>query len=385
MESFASLAGGGSSSTTARLPELISPENPDHISPPPLLYQLLAGPESSARQHGHDGHHHGGGGGAAAAAAVQGQVSPAGAEAAVKAEIMSHPQYSALLAAYLGCKKVGAPPDVLTKLTAVPAAQQLDEADGHPRRRHEPQRDDDPDQLDQFMDAYCSMLTRYREELERPIQEAAEFFSRVETQLDSLAESNCEGTGSSEEEQDQDTSCPEEIDPSDKQLKHQLLRKYGGSLGDLRQVFSKRTKKGKLPKEARQKLLHWWELHYKWPYPSVRTHHIPFDQFNHIFCTKLTRLKMREIYGVVYEQEMEKMTLAQTTGLDQKQINNWFINQRKRHWKPTPVAGTAFPTMEAAGGGFRHSGHGGGLAAAAALPLYMGRPFVVDGMYRLGS
>lgn len=31
------------------------------------------------------------------------------------------------------------------------------------------------------------MLTRYREELERPIQEAAEFFSRVETQLDSLA------------------------------------------------------------------------------------------------------------------------------------------------------------------------------------------------------
>ncbi|XP_052148145.1 homeobox protein knotted-1-like 8 isoform X1 [Oryza glaberrima] len=351
MESFASFAGGGSSSTTARLPELISPENPDHISPPPLLYQLLAGPESSARQHGRDGHHHGGGSGAAAAAAVQGQVSPAGAEAAVKAEIMSHPQYSALLAAYLGCKKVGAPPDVLTKLTAVPAAQQLDEADGHPRRRHEPQRDDDPDQLDQFMDAYCSMLTRYREELERPIQEAAEFFSRVETQLDSLAESNCEGTGSSEEEQDQDTSCPEEIDPSDKQLKHQLLRKYGGSLGDLRQVFSKRTKKGKLPKEARQKLLHWWELHYKWPYPS----------------------------------EMEKMTLAQTTGLDQKQINNWFINQRKRHWKPTPVAGTAFPTMEAAGGGFRHSGHGGGLAAAAALPLYMGRPFVVDGMYRLGS
>uniref|UniRef100_A0A0D3FPL4 Homeobox domain-containing protein n=1 Tax=Oryza barthii TaxID=65489 RepID=A0A0D3FPL4_9ORYZ len=315
MESFASLAGGGSSSTTARLPELIPPENPDRISPPPLLYQLLAGSASSAR-HGH-GHHHGGGGGAAAAA-VQGlQVSPAGAEAAMKAEIMSHPQYSALLAAYLGCKKVGAPPDVLTKLTAVPAAQQqLDAADGHPRRRHEPRRDDDvPDhQLDQFM-------------------------------------SNCEGTGSSEEEQDQDTSCPEEIDPSDKQLKHQLLRKYGGSLGDLRQVFSKRTKKGKLPKEARQKLLHWWELHYKWPYPS----------------------------------EMEKMTLAQTTGLDQKQINNWFINQRKRHWKPTPVAGTAFPTMEAAGGGFRHSGHGGGLAAAAALPLYMGRPFVVDGMYRLGS
>jgi Homeobox KN domain len=29
------------------------------------------------------------------------------------------------------------------------------------------------------------------------------------------------------------------------------------------------------------------------------------------------------------------MQLAETTGLDLKQINNWFINQRKRHWKPS--------------------------------------------------
>ena len=27
--------------------------------------------------------------------------------------------------------------------------------------------------------------------------------------------------------------------------------------------------------------------------------------------------------------------LAESTGLDLKQINNWFINQRKRHWKPS--------------------------------------------------
>lgn len=33
-------------------------------------------------------------------------------------------------------------------------------------------------------------------------------------------------------------------------------------------------------------------------------------------------------------QEEEKSKLSITTGLDQKQINNWFINQRKRHWKP---------------------------------------------------
>lgn len=34
-------------------------------------------------------------------------------------------------------------------------------------------------------------------------------------------------------------------------------------------------------------------------------------------------------------QEADKNLLAETTGLDQKQINNWFINQRKRHWKPS--------------------------------------------------
>ena len=27
--------------------------------------------------------------------------------------------------------------------------------------------------------------------------------------------------------------------------------------------------------------------------------------------------------------------MAEMTGLDPKQINNWFINQRKRHWKPS--------------------------------------------------
>lgn len=34
-------------------------------------------------------------------------------------------------------------------------------------------------------------------------------------------------------------------------------------------------------------------------------------------------------------QDEDKVALAEWTGLDQKQVNNWFINQRKRHWKPT--------------------------------------------------
>lgn len=34
-------------------------------------------------------------------------------------------------------------------------------------------------------------------------------------------------------------------------------------------------------------------------------------------------------------QEPQKLALAASTGLTVKQINNWFINQRKRHWKPS--------------------------------------------------
>ncbi|PAN44791.1 hypothetical protein PAHAL_9G070500 [Panicum hallii] len=297
MDSFKDLGGGGSSASKASFLQLPlpasssaqgfpSPDGHHHSSRLPLQ-QLLADPSGAQRNHQMDG------------AVVQREISPVDAEI-IKAKIMSHPQYSALVAAYLDCQK----------------------------------------------EAYCNMLVKYQEELARPIQEAAEFFKSMERQLDSITDSNyCEGAGSSED--DQDGSCPEEIDPfaEDKELKHQLLRKYGGYLGGLRQEFSKRKKKGKLPKEARQKLLHWWELHYKWPYPS----------------------------------ETEKLALAETTGLDQKQINNWFINQRKRHWKPTSED-MPFAMMEAAGG--FHAPQG----AAAALYVASRTPFMADGgMHRLGS
>lgn len=55
----------------------------------------------------------------------------------------------------------------------------------------------------------------------------------------------------------------------DRELKDKLLRKYSGYISTLKQEFSKKKKKGKLPKEARQILLNWWNIHYKWPYPTV--------------------------------------------------------------------------------------------------------------------
>lgn len=104
----------------------------------------------------------------------------------------------------------------------------------------------------------------------------------IEHELDDKSE----GVGSSEEDQENsggETELPE-IDPraEDRELKNHLLKKYSGYLSSLKQELSKKKKKGKLPKEARQKLLSWWELHYKWPYPSVTFSLSPSSSLTHI-------------------------------------------------------------------------------------------------------
>ncbi|KAH7570317.1 hypothetical protein JRO89_XS05G0085400 [Xanthoceras sorbifolium] len=167
----------------------------------------------------------------------------------------------------------------------------------------------DPE-LDEFMETYCDMLVRYKSDLARPFDEATTFISKVEMQLRNLCTGASvrslseEGAASSDE--DYSTGGEVEVQEAqardeDRDLKDRLLRKFGSHIGSLKLEFSKKKKKGKLPKEARQTLLEWWNVHYKWPYPT----------------------------------EADKIALAESTGLDQKQINNWFINQRKRHWKPS--------------------------------------------------
>ncbi|KAI3495166.1 hypothetical protein L1887_37374 [Cichorium endivia] len=245
----------------------------------------------------------------------------------VKEKIMSHPHYPRLLSAYLNCQKIGAPPEVVERLeeacrASVVAAMssrsgsagcEAGTSDGGASGGGGGGMNmmiigQDP-ALDQFMEAYCEMLIKYEQELSKPFKEAMLFLSRVESQFKAISistsdsaggEGGMDKNGSSEEELDVNNNL---IDPQaeDQELKGQLLRKYSGYLGSLKQEFMKKRKKGKLPKEARQQLLDWWTRHYKWPYPS----------------------------------EAQKLALAESTGLDQKQINNWFINQRKRHWKPS--------------------------------------------------
>ncbi|XP_048323778.2 homeobox protein knotted-1-like 1 [Ziziphus jujuba] len=226
----------------------------------------------------------------------------------IKAQIANHPRYPDVVAAYIECQKVGAPPETATLLEEI-------SRENHPLSCCS-EIGVDPE-LDEFMESYCEILHRYKEELSKPFNEATTFLCSIESQLSNL----CKGTlarthdhrsgGTSEEEL---SNCGDQVEAAeseetsgaggraiDQELKDMLLQKYSGYLSSLRKEFLKKRKKGKLPKDARTALLDWWNTHYRWPYPT----------------------------------EEEKAKLSEMTGLDQKQINNWFINQRKRHWKPT--------------------------------------------------
>ncbi|XP_045830657.1 homeobox protein SBH1-like isoform X2 [Trifolium pratense] len=215
---------------------------------------------------------------------------------AVRDKIMAHPLFHRLLSSYLNCLKVGAPPEVVASLEESCAkCEALNGSSGRSSIGEDPG-------LDQFMEAYCEMLIKYEQELTKPFKEAMLFLSRIESQLKALAVST--DFGQSEPASHNEIDMHEnnlDTQGEDQELKVQLLRKYSGYLGSLKKEFLKKKKNGKLPKEARQQLLDWWNRHYKWPYPS----------------------------------ESQKQALAESTGLDLKQINNWFINQRKRHWKPS--------------------------------------------------
>ncbi|PAN17067.1 hypothetical protein GQ55_3G099900 [Panicum hallii var. hallii] len=286
----------------------------------------------------HPGISRAGGGGAAAAASEASGVAggagsppppppqppppPADLTELVKAQIARHPRYPSLLSAYIECRKVGAPPEVATLLEEIGRERCAAAAAGGEVGL-------DPE-LDEFMEAYCGVLERYKEELSRPFDEAASFLSSVRTQLSTLcgaaASLSDEMVGSSEDE-----PCSGDTDAADvgqehssrladRELKEMLLKKYSGCLSRLRSEFLKKRKKGKLPKDARSALMDWWNTHYRWPYPT----------------------------------EEDKVRLAAMTGLDPKQINNWFINQRKRHWKPSEDM--RFALMEGVTGGGSSSG-----------------------------
>ncbi|KAH9721665.1 homeobox protein knotted-1-like 7 [Citrus sinensis] len=82
------------------------------------------------------------------------------------------------------------------------------------------------------------------------------------------------------------------------ELKIELKQGFKSRIEDVREEILRKRRAGKLPGDTTSVLKNWWQQHSKWPYPT----------------------------------EDDKAKLVEETGLQLKQINNWFINQRKRNW-----------------------------------------------------
>lgn len=266
-----------------------------------------------------------------------------------KAEILTHPLYEQLLSAHVACLRIATPVDQLPRIDAQLAQSQNVVAKysalGHGTQ---PMVGDDKE-LDQFMTHYVLLLCSFKEQLQQHVRvhamEAVMACWEIEQSLQSLTGvSPGEGTGAtmSDDEDDQVDSdanlfdgsldgpdtmgfgplIPTESERSlmervRQELKHELKQGYKEKIVDIREEILRKRRAGKLPGDTTSVLKSWWQSHSKWPYPT----------------------------------EEDKARLVQETGLQLKQINNWFINQRKRNWHSNPSTSTVLKSKRKSNAG----------------------------------
>jgi len=94
---------------------------------------------------------------------------------------------------------------------------------------------------------------------------------------------------------------------AEEMLRAHLKRKHAAAILSLKEEFTRKRKKGKLPKDATTALKTWWQGNLVWPYPSVR------GVSSRLSVVDLTLRRA---------QDEEKRTLGDETGLNPTQINN---------------------------------------------------------------
>ncbi|KAL2327373.1 hypothetical protein Fmac_020800 [Flemingia macrophylla] len=262
-----------------------------------------------------------------------------------KADILGHPLYEQLLSAHVSCLRIATPVDQLPRIDAQ-LQQSQSVVDKYSRLGNAVVDDKD---LDQFMTHYVILLCAFKEQLQQHVRvhamEAVMACWELEQSLQSLTGvSPGEGTGAtmSDDEEDQAESnanlyegsmdgadslsfgplVPTETERSlmervRQELKHELKQGYKDKIVDIREEILRKRRAGKLPGDTTSLLKAWWQSHSKWPYPT----------------------------------EEDKARLVQETGLQLKQINNWFINQRKRNWHTNPSSSSGSKTKRKSGAG----------------------------------
>lgn len=245
----------------------------------------------------------------------------------LKAEILSHPLYEQLLAAHVSCLRIATPVDQLPRIEAQ-LGQSQDLVAKHAHVVHGSCGDDK--ELDHFMSQYVLLLSSFKEQLQQHVRvhamEAVMACWELEQALQNLTGvSPGEGSGATMSDDDEDhpngesnmfdgsMDCSDSMGfgplvPTDserslmervrQELKHELKQGYKEKIVDIREEILRKRRAGKLPGDTTSHLKAWWKSHSKWPYPT----------------------------------EEDKARLVKETGLQLKQINNWFINQRKRNW-----------------------------------------------------
>ncbi|KAH9621356.1 hypothetical protein KSS87_005678 [Heliosperma pusillum] len=262
-----------------------------------------------------------------------------------KAEVLSHPLYEQLLSAHVACLKIATPVDQLPRIDAQLTQSQnvvakysgFSNAGGGGGGVSSLA---DHKELDQFMTHYVLLLCSFKEQLQQHVRvhamEAVMACWDIEQSLQSLTGiSPGEGTGATMSDEDDDDPVESESNMFDgsfdgpdtmgfgplvpteserslmervrQELKHELKQGYKEKIVDIREEILRKRRAGKLPGDTTSVLKAWWQSHSKWPYPT----------------------------------EEDKARLVQETGLQLKQINNWFINQRKRNWHSNPSSSTA--------------------------------------------
>ncbi|XP_042511321.1 homeobox protein knotted-1-like 2 isoform X2 [Macadamia integrifolia] len=266
-----------------------------------------------------------------------------------KADILTHPLYEQLLSAHVACLRIATPVDQLPRIDAQLAQSQHVVAKYSVLGHGNQQLVGDDKELDQFMTHYVLLLCSFKEQLQQHVRvhamEAVMACWELEQSLQSLTGvSPGEGTGATmsdddDDQADSDTNLfdgslegpdsmgfgpliPTESERSlmervRQELKHELKQGYKEKIVDIREEILRKRRAGKLPGDTTSLLKAWWQSHSKWPYPT----------------------------------EEDKARLVQETGLQLKQINNWFINQRKRNWHSNPSSSTVLKSKRKSNAG----------------------------------
>ncbi|KAK2976793.1 hypothetical protein RJ640_027189 [Escallonia rubra] len=260
----------------------------------------------------------------------------------LKAEIATHPLYEQLLSAHVACLRVATPIDQLPLIDA-----QLSQShhllrsyasQNHHYPNHTTLSPHDKQELDNFLAQYLLLLCSFKEQLQQHVRvhavEAVMACREIEQNLQALTGLTLgEGSGATMSDDEDELQMDMSLDQSGmdghdmmgfgpllpteserslmervrQELKIELKQGFRSKIEDVREEILRKRRAGKLPGDTTSVLKDWWQQHSKWPYPT----------------------------------EDDKAKLVEETGLQLKQINNWFINQRKRNWHSNSNSMTA--------------------------------------------